>query len=56
MKPNRKVQAGGVAGMLSTVLVWTLGQFGVDVPPEIAVSAASLIIFAASYFVPEVKA
>lgn len=52
MKPDRKIQAGGVAGMLSTILVWLVGQFDVELPPEVAVAAATLIIFAASYFVP----
>lgn len=55
MKPNRKVSAGGAAGLASTVLVWILGQFGVVMPAEVAVATATLLTFGVSYFVSEKK-
>lgn len=45
--PN-KPAAAGVAVPLSTVLVWGAGQFGLEVPPEVAAAFASLLI-AGSY-------
>lgn len=48
-KPQPKVVAGGVAGAATIVLVYTLGQAGVDVPAEVASAITVLIGFAASY-------
>lgn len=38
------------AGMASTVLVFTLGYFGIDVPAEIALAFVTLVIGAVGYF------
>ena len=48
-KPDSKVAAGGIAGAISAVLVWAVGQAGVDMPAEVGAGFATLIIFAASY-------
>lgn len=53
MTPQPKVVAGGVAGALTIVLVWVAGQFGVDVPPEVASAFTVLVSFAAGYFKAE---
>lgn len=49
MTPQPKVVAGGVAGALTIVLVWLAGQFGVDVPAEVASAFTVLVSFAAGY-------
>ena len=49
MAPTPKVVAGGAAGALSIILVYTVGLFGLDVPPEVASSVTVLISFAAAY-------
>ena len=49
MKPDSKVAAGGIAGAIATVLVWTGAQLGIEVPAEVGAGFATLIIFAASY-------
>lgn len=43
MKPSPKVQAGGLAGAVTIILVWVAGLCGLDVPPEVA-SAFTLIV------------
>lgn len=45
-KPKTKVAAGGVAGCLSIIVVWLLGQLGVEVPAEVAAAIATLIAVA----------
>lgn len=41
---QRKVQAGGLGGAVTVVIVWLLGAVGhIDVPPEVA-SAFTVII------------
>lgn len=49
MKPEPKISAAGIGGSIAVVLVWGLGQFGVDMPPEVAASVATLLAFAAGY-------
>lgn len=49
--PN-KPAAAGVASPLSIVLVWVAGQFGLDVPPEVATAFAGLLITVAYWAVP----
>lgn len=53
--PNKKVAAGGLAGGLSTLLVWGLGEMGVEVPAEVAAAIATLVAFGVAYMVPEKK-
>lgn len=52
-KPNRKVQAGGLAGALTTLIVGIAGMFGVVVPAEVAAAAATVLFGVVAYFVPE---
>lgn len=51
--PNRKVQVGGLAGALTTLIIGVAGMFDVEVPPEVAAAAATLIFALAAYFVNE---
>lgn len=44
-----KVQAAGAAGAATIVLVWIAALSGVDVPPEVASAATTLIAVAAGY-------
>lgn len=56
MAPNKKVQAGTLAASLTTVIVGVAGMFDVEVPPEVAGAAATLMFALVAYFVPEKKA
>lgn len=49
MKPEPKVSAAGAGGAFAVVLVWTLGQAGIDMPPEVAASVTVLLAFAAGW-------
>lgn len=49
--PN-KPAAAGVSVPLSIVLVWVAGEFGLEVPPEVAASFSGLLIAAAYWVVP----
>lgn len=48
-RPRKKVVAGAVAGSATVVIVWLLGQFGVDVPPEVASALTVLLGSGAAY-------
>lgn len=53
---DRKVGAGGLAGALSVIVVWSVGEFGkVEVPPEIASAFTVVMSFAVSFLVPNPK-
>ena len=47
--PTRKVVASGVAGALVLVVVWVVGLFGLDVPPEVAAAATVVVAGVAGY-------
>jgi len=51
--PTTKVAAGGVAGALTVLVVWILGLFHVEVPPEAASALTVVISFVTSYLVRE---
>ncbi len=51
--PTRKVATGGIAGALGIIGVWVAGLFGLEVPPEVAAAAVTVLAFAASYIIPE---
>lgn len=52
--PTRKVGAGAIGGAIAAIVAWVLNAvFGVEIPPEIAISAATLFSFVLSYFVRE---
>lgn len=38
-----KVQAGALASAVMALVVWIVGQYGVPVPPEVAVAGATII-------------
>lgn len=52
--PDRKVSVGAIAigAPAGIILQWLLGQFGVDMPAEVATACGSLISAVAAYFVP----
>lgn len=49
MKPTRKVGASGIAGALTTVLVFFSASLGYPIPPEVASSLVLLIMFGVAY-------
>lgn len=55
-RPNKKVQAGGMAGALTTLIVGGARMGGVEVPAEVAAAATTLVFGLVAYFVPEPKA
>lgn len=50
-KPTRKVTAAGIGVPASIVVVWIVGLFGIEMPPEVAAAVASLISTGLAYFV-----
>ena len=53
--PVRKVTAGGIAGAITTVLVFVINTYVVPtkpITPEIAAALTTIISFAVSYLVP----
>lgn len=52
--PTRKVAQGtGYGALLGVVIAWLLGQFGVDMPPEVAAALGALLNGLVAYFVRE---
>jgi len=52
-KPNRKVVVGGLAGAVTSILMWvTPSVIDVEIPPEIAASITTVIFAVVSYLVP----
>ena len=41
--PNRQVRYGGATGALGLVLLWVVGQLGLEMDPETAYAFATLI-------------
>lgn len=59
-RPIRKVNVAAVGGGGSAVaIVWLMSQFGVDMPQEVAVVIAGLVVGAftwiAGYFIPSAE-
>jgi hypothetical protein len=52
MKPSRKVAAGGMAGALTTIVVFIATQLGLDVPAEVAAAVTTLFATGLAYLVP----
>lgn len=50
MQPQPKVLAAGVAGALTTILVYILGTQGVAIPADVAAAITTVISFVAGYF------
>jgi hypothetical protein len=53
LKPTPKMAATGIAFGPGIVLVWLLGQFGVDMPPEVAAIIVAGIMWLAGYLKSE---
>ena len=51
-KPDRKVQAGTLAGALAIVLIWVISLFGVEVPGAVGAAIATIMGFITAYYVP----
>ena len=51
--PVPKVAAAGIGGAVTTLVVWGLQAFGVEVPPEAAVAIGALAAFIAGYLKSE---
>jgi len=49
LKPTPKMAATGLAFPPALVLVWILGQFGVDMPAEVAGGVVAIIMWLAGY-------
>lgn len=47
-----KPAAAGVSVPLAAVIVYAAGEFGLEVPPEVAASFASLLMAVAYWLVP----
>ncbi len=48
-RPTAKVAATGIAGSVAIVLIWVAGQFGIDMPAEVAAALTAIIAFGAGY-------
>lgn len=48
--PARKVMSAGLSGALTTILIWLAGEFGAEMPTEVATALVSVVIFLAGYF------
>ena len=56
MTPTRKVGTGALAGAVSIVLVWVLGNvIHIDVPATVASAITTIMTFVTSYLVPEAE-
>ena len=50
---SSKVAAGGVTGAVTGILIWIVSLFGLEIPAEVGVYIATVLAFAAGYFMPE---
>ncbi len=52
--PKRKVMGGAIAGAITVIFVWTVGQFSaIKIPPEVAGALTVLISAVMAYMVPD---
>ena len=49
MNLNPKTSAAGIAGAVTLVIVFVLGQLGVDIPADVAAAVTTIIAFVAAY-------
>lgn len=49
-RTTRKMEAVGIGGAMATVMAWIAGQAGVEMPMEVAVAIAAIIVFVAGYW------
>lgn len=52
LAPRRKVAAAGLGGASAVLIVWVVGLFGVELPPEVAGAITTIVGFLVAYFVP----
>lgn len=50
---SNKPASAGLAAQFATVLVWALGEFNLEMPPEVGASIAGLLAYAAYYLTKE---
>jgi hypothetical protein len=50
--PTPKVISGISAGAIVTIIVYILGVFKINIPPEVATGATAVISFIVSYLTP----
>jgi hypothetical protein len=53
--PERKIASAGLAGALTTILVFVLSQVGVLLPPEVAAAVGVLVTVAVGYLTPSAE-
>jgi hypothetical protein len=49
LAPQPKVAAGGIAGVLTILVVYIAGLFGIEVPAEVSSAFTVLVSFVAGY-------
>ena len=55
-EPGRQVGAAGLAGAISVIVVWAVGEFGgVEIPPEIASAFTVVVSFICGALVKDPK-
>lgn len=52
MTVARKVAAGGLAGVIVTILVWILSLWHINLPGDVAAAITVVISFIVAYLVP----
>jgi hypothetical protein len=50
--PTQKVQAGFIAGALTTIIIWIVQAKGVAVPGDVAAAITTILSALLAYFVP----
>jgi len=50
--PHPKLAAGGIAGAVTTLILWVVTLAGITAPPEVAGAITTIIGVAVAYFVP----
>jgi len=50
--PTRKVQVGALSGAISTVIVFLVEQYGIQIPAAVASAITTIVTFLISYSVP----
>jgi hypothetical protein len=50
MKPIKKLQTAGLGGALGVIVLYLVGQAGVELPAEVAAAVAAIVTWGAGYF------
>jgi hypothetical protein len=53
MKPSNKVSAATLAAFIATILVYVLGEAGVDLPAAVEGAVVGLLTFGIGWIVPD---